>query len=1119
MSHDELPETEADLRSVSAPRSTRLAARYTMGRVLGEGGMGEVLSCRDVVLDRTVAIKVVRRDREAGPFEARFVHEARVQAQLEHPGVVPVFDVGRDENGSAYFTMRQVSGKTLDELLDALRTGTSNPKFDRHRLLTAFAQLCLTLEYAHSRGILHRDLKPANVMLGEFGEVYALDWGLAKIAHEPDVDVGANAATGSPLETEAGVTMGTPGYMAPEQFAGLPLDARADVFALGAILFEIVTLEPLLDDTAVKNRLRRKEGVWDARPSRRAPDRESPPELDRICTRATSRVREQRYPSARALYEAIEGYLEGERDTELRTTKAKEHIARARTLVVTDKDAAIEETNRALALSPDDEDALALLVGLLATAPEPTDEDRAEVAKEQAARLRRAQPLGAVLFVVPWVTIYPLVAAMRNIRSPSLVFVPPALWVLAGLGMMLDYRKNTNTRVRYPMLLVMLATASTTLLVGPFFVLPSLAAVAVASHVMTGSKAHRRTTILCGAAALIVPSVLSWIGVDGVYRFTSETSFEVRGLFETAPSAAGLGLLLTGIHLILIVGVLIYASNFRDAIDTARTKTALFAWQLARLLPHGSSTASRTTGGEGALSLGAIATADTVIDTPLELPNTTAAGGETGHSDGHDPLLLAGDRYDIGATIGHEGNSELRLGRDHLVGRDVTMKMARADRRAFVREALLQARLDHPGIPSVYDASDEWITMKRVQGQTLAESLGVPGARQRLLGSFSQLCLIIDFAHEQHVVHGALDASSVVLGDFPEVWIVDWSKARAFEEADATVVDDRALADILGRILAEFREPPPELTAIAERGAEARALQEAVDRYLGADRHETLRNALAEKHLGRAQRRIDRVLDDHDETQREAALHELGRAIALAPDRGPALAQLSRLLASPPSPLPASVVADVDDQVWNTSRRAAPTGALTLAIAWLVVYPFYLAWMGTRDTGMAIAIAVSWAIAIFALWAQYRLLPKSVRVPFPAIFGLLAVAMTSFLLGPFLFMPTAALGAGLAYLLGTRADWRRFVVVCSIATVIVPSALCVLGVMPVNRFDTTGVVGVVIVHGAIRHPPFALQGVLLLTNLGGLLLAAAYAARFREVLDDIEAKNRARLKQLSRLLS
>ena len=174
------------------------AVRYRIGDTLGVGGMGEVRRCRDRRIGREVAMKVVRSDAAGLAWmRERFLREARIQGQLEHPCIVPVYDLGMGPDGATYFTMKRVRGATLEDVVDALRAGDpeAERKWSRRRLLSAFSTVCGAVDYAHSRGVVHRDLKPGNVMLGDFGEVYLLDWGLAKVTGEADEDADGPASS------------------------------------------------------------------------------------------------------------------------------------------------------------------------------------------------------------------------------------------------------------------------------------------------------------------------------------------------------------------------------------------------------------------------------------------------------------------------------------------------------------------------------------------------------------------------------------------------------------------------------------------------------------------------------------------------------------------------------------------------------------------------------------------------------------------------------------------------------------------------------------------------------------------------------------------------------------
>ncbi|MDQ3296446.1 MAG: protein kinase, partial [Myxococcota bacterium] len=317
-------------------------SRYTEQSVLGVGGMGKVVLARDARIGREVALKVLHAERELAEEEReRFLREAQVQGQLEHPSIVPVYDIDRRLDGTTFFTMRRVLGRTLGAILDDLRLGNPEAvaRYTQRELLQAFATVCLTIDYAHSRGVVHRDLKPANIMLGDFGEVYVLDWGLARIMEDPAETIPPANRLSVP-----GTMMGTPLYMAPEQMADPDVGPLADVYSLGAILFEILTLERVRDPRALY-------APVEARPSVRTPHRKIAPELETICVKATELDATERYRSARAIQEAIARYLDGDRETEQRRALAATHAERARAAL---RDAALDsmdyETERGTAI-------------------------------------------------------------------------------------------------------------------------------------------------------------------------------------------------------------------------------------------------------------------------------------------------------------------------------------------------------------------------------------------------------------------------------------------------------------------------------------------------------------------------------------------------------------------------------------------------------------------------------------------------------------------------------------------------------------------------------------------------------------------------------------------------
>jgi serine/threonine-protein kinase len=275
--------------------------------------------------------------------------------------------------------MRKIKGRTLRTILGSETRDDEKPGL--HRLLGVFIQLCLAIDYAHSRGVVHRDLKPENVMLGDFGEVYLLDWGVAKILSESEADTTSlqSLVTGPEAGTAHGSILGTPGYMAPEQLRGenSTLDGRADVYALGAILFEILTLQPMNQGASFADLVLATLGGAERSPARRYPTRNVTPDLDTIVLRATAPDRADRFASARELADALERYLDVERDALTRRARA-EAMADAATAKLEgagdDPEGRAEagrEAARALAFDPAQSKARQVLLRVLGEAPRP----------------------------------------------------------------------------------------------------------------------------------------------------------------------------------------------------------------------------------------------------------------------------------------------------------------------------------------------------------------------------------------------------------------------------------------------------------------------------------------------------------------------------------------------------------------------------------------------------------------------------------------------------------------------------------------------------------------------------------------------------------------------------
>lgn len=290
--------------------------RYEIVRKIATGGMGTVYLARDTSLHRNVAMKVLTVPDENGDLTHRMADEANVVAQLEHPGIVPIHDIGRLSDGRVFYTMKYVEGTTLESF------GRGSDDFSD--TLRMFLKLCDAIGFAHSRKCIHRDLKPSNIMVGPFGEVLVMDWGLAK---RGDSNAAAAAEAGAMVEppkspppagespakssaTAEGTILGTPGYMSPEQAMGgnAPVDARTDIYALGAVLYFLLTgLPPFAGDiTTVTRRV-----IAGDFQTPRIIDRRIPKPLEAICLRAMAKEPGNRYPAAEAMAEDIANYLDG----------------------------------------------------------------------------------------------------------------------------------------------------------------------------------------------------------------------------------------------------------------------------------------------------------------------------------------------------------------------------------------------------------------------------------------------------------------------------------------------------------------------------------------------------------------------------------------------------------------------------------------------------------------------------------------------------------------------------------------------------------------------------------------------------------------------------------------
>jgi serine/threonine-protein kinase len=501
--------------------------------------------------------------------------------------------------------MKRVIGSTLHQVLKDMRRGDPGTQatFSRRRLLTAFQSVCLAAEFAHQRGVVHRDLKPANVMLGAYGEVSVLDWGVAKLLRQ-DPPVTPTPAAAAALKeaharTQIGEVLGTPGYMSPEQASASPdLGPESDVFSLGAMLFEILTLQKLVPGNSDREvRENTLHGRYDASIARRCPEVEVPRQLEELVQRATAHEPTERIASARELSDAVERFLEDEVDMRRRRSMSRRHTRAAIAALVEAADRegteeakqartrAIREATRALALDPENQTAVRTMMRVMTTVPtKVTPEAEAKVADLEGQARKKSAQRGAVAYLGTAVNI--LLAALLGVRSwPALAGSALLLVGAAASAWYASRQERPPAVLAIPVVVLSsVGFGITSSLFGPFAFAPTLCAVNAICFAVVLDARIRLHAIAWGVAAVVLPVVLqlrglvpaSWIFEDGVIRIVPQ-------VVNFSPVATVAYLTAISVGAVLFPALLVGAE--RDARTAAERMLALQAHQLSELLP------------------------------------------------------------------------------------------------------------------------------------------------------------------------------------------------------------------------------------------------------------------------------------------------------------------------------------------------------------------------------------------------------------------------------------------------------------------------------------------------------------------------------------------------------
>ncbi len=572
----------AEVRPERGEDDTSVSSFYAMGEVIGRGGMGEVVLALDRRVGREVAIKRLRAAAPSDEELARFLREARIQARLDHPAIVPVYELGKDDRGRPYFAMKRLAGLTLTELL-------GNPTTTRQRLLRGFADVCRAIDFAHARGVVHRDLKPGNIVLGEYGDVYVLDWGVARVLDDSIIAADIETLEG---QTEATEVHGTPGYLAPEALRAIDqIDRPADVYALGAILFEILAGEPLhpRGEAAIASTV---QHAPEPSPAKRHPERVVPPELDALCVAMLAREPSLR-PTVRRVADRIESYLDGDRDVARRKTMAEGLVWSARAAIDDGRRAeAMRAAGRALALDPEAEGAAELVTRLMLEPPTSTDTppelESALRASDDAHIRNRART--AMLAYIALAGFLPI-AIWNGIRKWDTVlgvFGFSLAMAVAAIELRRKPERSLGEMSIYALvnaaLLLML-----TRMAGPFTFVPALACFMVMSMMSYPAFTRRRWspwvligTISLGFVGPIIFEQLGWL--HSTWELRDGELISHAGALELHGATSVTMVIAASILTIVMAGV--HGAVSARASREQQHRLVTQAWHLGQLLPR-----------------------------------------------------------------------------------------------------------------------------------------------------------------------------------------------------------------------------------------------------------------------------------------------------------------------------------------------------------------------------------------------------------------------------------------------------------------------------------------------------------------------------------------------------